>query len=145
MVNWDKRLVDLSNTIAQWSKDKSTKVGAIIADNENRIISVGYNGFPSGCNDDIDSRHTRPTKYLLTEHAERNAIYSAAKHGISLRGCSIYLNWFPCADCARAIIQSGIAKVVGTRPNLNDPKWGTSFSVSLLMFEETNINIVFID
>lgn len=143
MVNWDKRLVELSRHVSEWSKD-STKVGAVIADSEHRVVSMGYNGLPSGCNDDIESRKERPLKYLYTEHAERNAIYSAAKNGIILAGCTMYLMWFPCADCARAIIQSGIVRVVCSKPDLDTPKWGEHFKVSLEMFEEANVVITYV-
>lgn len=139
-VKWDERLVSLANHISQWSKD-STKVGAVIADTEHRVLSVGYNGFPSGANDDIPERHLRPAKYLYTEHAERNAIFSAAKNGVSLRGSIIYLEWFPCADCARAIIQSGISAIVCGKPDLETPKWGEHFKVSLELFKECGVHV----
>ncbi len=144
MADWDKRLTDVAEFVAQWSKDTGTKVGAVIADTDNRIVSTGYNGLPAGCDDDIKSRYERPQKYLWTEHAERNAIYSAAKNGVPLKGCSIYLKWFPCADCARAIIQSGITKVVCTQPDLDTPKWGEHFKIALDMFHEIGIQIVYI-
>lgn len=144
MTNWDKRFIELSKNIAVWSKDKSTKVGAIITTKENDIVSTGYNGFPRGVDDDIEERYERPQKYLWTEHAERNAIYSAAKRGISLKGCTIYLPWFPCADCSRAIIQSGIDEMVCTVPDLDHPVWGEGFKVALEMFKECNVKITYI-
>ena len=144
MNKWTERFLNLSDNISNWSKD-STKVGAVITTRDNRIVSIGYNGFPAGCNDDKEERKQRPLKYLWTEHAERNAIYNACKTGANLTDTIIYLRWFPCADCARGIIQSGIKKVVCGRPDLNTPKWGEHFKVSLEMFEECSIEVVFSD
>lgn len=142
-VNWDKRFLELSEHIATWSKDRSRGVAAIIVDNQNRILSIGYNGFPAGLNDNIDSRHERPIKYMYTEHAERNSIYNAAKNGISIDGAKIYVKWFPCADCARAIIQSGISTLICLAPDFNDKIWGESFRVAYEMLNECKINIVY--
>lgn len=142
--NWNKRFLMLANHISNWSKD-STKVGAVIADKENRVLSIGYNGFPSGANDDVPERHIRPLKYLYTEHAERNAIFSAAKNGVSLLNSTIYLEWFPCADCARAIIQSGIKCVVCKEPDFNTPKWGEHFKVASQLFKECDIQMILFD
>jgi len=113
MNKWDQRFLQEAEHIASWSKDKSTKVGCIITDQENHIISTGYNGFPTGANDDIPERHERPEKYLYTEHAERNAIYTAARLGIRLKDAKLYLSngLCICIDCARAVIQSGISEV----------------------------------
>jgi hypothetical protein len=84
----------------------STRVGCVIVGTHKEIRAIGYNGFPRGVDDDRDARHERPVKYKWTEHAERNAIYSSARAGISIDGCTMYLPWFPCMDCARAIVQS---------------------------------------
>jgi len=119
--NWDQRFVGLAHTVAQWSKDPSVKVGAVIVNPKNRaVVSLGFNGFPRNVADNLTangSRYERPVKYIYTEHAERNAIYNAARLGHSTEGCTLYLNWAPdnvCADCARAIIQAGISVVYGS-------------------------------
>lgn len=140
--DWNQRLIDLSKHISNWSKDRSTGIGAIIAKN-NIILSIGYNGFPRGANDDIELRHQRPEKYKYTEHAERNAIYNAAKEGIRLNNSKIYIDWFPCVDCCRAIIQSGIKEIICKKPNLNDKRWGEDFKISLELFSECNIKITY--
>lgn len=122
--------------------------------------SAGYNGFPRNVNDTIEYRHDRPLKYEFTEHAERNAIYNAARVGVPLSGCTLYLNWWPlpCADCARAVIQSGITSVVGprrpfksgTRITIDDvlnnvlpggkaKDWQKSFETTKSMFREAGI------
>jgi dCMP deaminase len=99
--NWDRRFLELAAHIGSWSKDQSAKTGCVIVGPDRLIRSVGYNGFVRGVDDEVDSRHERPAKYSWTEHAERNAIYNAARIGISLAGATCYVNWFPCADCAR--------------------------------------------
>lgn len=139
--------IDLCYAIARKSKDTSVKVGAIIVGRENQIVSTGYNGFPRRIKEKF-SRQERPAKYLWTEHAERNAIYQAAMNGVSVNRCLIYTPWLPCADCARAIIQSGIKTVV-TDGNAveftssgdaeRDEKWKESQKVTSIMFEEAGI------
>lgn len=112
---WDKRFLELADIVAQWSKDRSTKVGAVVVGPDREVRSLGYNGFPRGVNDDVEERHERPLKYLITEHAERNSVYNASRFGASLAGCTLYCTHPPCTDCARAIIQSGIVAVVVPR------------------------------
>lgn len=140
---WDIRYMEQAKQMAKWSKDRSTLTCAIIV-KENRIVSTGINGFPNNVNDNIDERHERPAKYLWTEHAERNAIYSAAKFGIATGGCTMYVMWFPCAPCARAIIQSGIKRLVCFKPDKTDKKWGDDFVVAEKLLEESGVEINFI-
>jgi len=142
MADWDNRFMDLANHVAGWSKDRSTKVAAVITDENHRILSIGYNGFPSGCNDQKEERHQRPAKYLYTEHAERNAIYNAARNGIRLEGATIYIPFCPCVDCARAIIQSGIKRVVAGQPKQEDYerlKATFHFETSIELFYESGV------
>lgn len=139
--NWDSRFMNLARHVAEWSKDKNTKVGAIIVDDENTILSIGYNGFCRGADDSIQERYERPIKYLYTEHAERNSIYNAVRSGVCLKGAKIYLPWFPCTDCARAIINSGIKTVVATEPDYDMEKWGDLFKVSYEMLSECGVKI----
>ena len=106
MSSWDNYFFELLEVVRNKSKDRSTKVGAIIVGPDNEIRSTGFNGFPRKINDDIDERHERPDKYLWTEHAERNAIYNAVRMGVPLKGCTLYVYGFPCSDCARVIIQA---------------------------------------
>lgn len=139
--NWDIRFMELARHIAEWSKDRNTKVGAVIVDEDNTILSVGYNGFTRGADDEVGSRHERPAKYMYTEHAERNAIYNAVRSGVALKGSKIYLPWFPCTDCARAIINSGIKTMVATEPDYGMEKWGEMFKVSQEMLNECGVKI----
>ena len=141
--NWDDKFMNLAKHISEWSKDRSTKVGCVIIGPMNDVRALGYNGFPRGIDDDIDARHDRPAKYLWTEHAERNAIFNAASTGTPLAGCSVYVPWFPCGDCARAIIQSGITTLIAYEQDWDDPKW--NFGTVKGMLEEAGIEIVFMD
>jgi dCMP deaminase len=136
--SWDKYFMDLATLTASRSKDPSTKVGAVLVDSNHNIRSTGYNGYPRGVN---DSRGTveRAVKLLLAEHAERNAIYAAARSGVSTEGCTIYVSGlYPCADCARAIIQAGITRVVISNTDRPE-RWATSMAYAEIMFRESGI------
>ena len=103
------RIADLE--VAQWSKDPSRKIGAVIV-KEREIVTTGYNGFPRGCDDDVDARHERPEKYNWTLHGELNAVINAARQGKSTLGCDIYVNWHPCDQCSGVIVNAGIKRVI---------------------------------
>jgi dCMP deaminase len=109
---WNTYFMSLCYLIATRSKDPSTKVGCVIVGPDQEIRSTGYNSLPRHMDDNLPERFKRPLKYSYFEHAERNAIYNAARYGASLLGCSLYITWLPCIDCARAIVQSGISKVI---------------------------------
>ena len=142
---WDRRFLVMAANIGSWSKDRSAKTGCVLVGPDRLIRSTGFNGFVRGVDDDVAARHERPAKYSWTEHAERNAIYNAAKLGISLNGCTAYINWCPCVDCARAVIQSGIIRVVGLQPDHSDQKWGADFKLSLEMFAEVGVQLSLFD
>lgn len=144
--DWNKRFLDLAEHVSTWSKDKSRKVGAVIVNDDKRVVSFGYNGFPSGIDDEVDERHERPAKYDWVVHAEENAITNAARIGVSTKGTTIYLNLFPCARCAGVIINSGIKKVVvNKKPNYNDSKYGEEFKISKQKLVEADVNIEIIE
>ena len=113
-ISWDEYFMGVALLASQRSKDPSTQVGACIVNDDNRIMSVGYNGFPRGCSDDEfpweREGETTHTKYPYVCHAELNAILNAG--GNSLTGCRIYVALFPCNECAKAIIQAGIKTIV---------------------------------
>ena len=139
MTDWNERFLELAESVGSWSKDRSTKVGAVIVGNNREVLSMGYNGFPRNCNDDVDARHERPLKYKWAEHAERNAIYNAARNGVRLEGSKIYLRWYPCCDCARAIVQSGIKYLICTAPDFDHPRWGEDFRISQEILDEGGV------
>ena len=110
-ISWEEFFMGIALLAAERSKDPSTRVGACIVDENNIILSTGYNGFPKGCSDDEFpwERIGEDTKYTYVVHAELNAILNAG--GRSLRGSTLYVALFPCNECAKAIIQSGIKEV----------------------------------
>lgn len=126
------------------SSDRSRKVGALIVDATGRVVSYGWNSFPAGVLDQ-ESRHLRPAKYAWTEHAERNAIYRAARAGVPLQGCTMYVPWFPCMDCARGIVQCGISRLVARKPDLADPTWGGHFADAITLFQEAGVAVTFLE
>lgn len=144
-LKWKQRMLALANHIATWSKDQSTKVGCVIADNDSRVLSTGYNGFPVGVDDDVPERHERPLKYRYTAHAEANAIYTAAHHGVALCCATMYLPWYPCCDCAKAIVQSGIGYLVCYKPDLTDARWGEDFVISQVILSEGGVEVEYLD
>ena len=111
-ISWDEYFMGIALLAAKRSKDPSTQVGACIVDKANVILATGYNGFPKGCSDDEFpwDREGEITKYPYVVHAELNAILNA--QGKDLRNARIYVALFPCNECAKAIIQSGISEVV---------------------------------
>jgi dCMP deaminase len=140
-MNWHEYFLGMAEYVSTKSKD-STKMGCVIVGPNHEIRTTGYNGFCRGIDDSIGSRHDRPEKYYWAEHAERNAIYNAARNGIPLEGTTAYIssNVPPCADCTRALIQSGIVQII-TRPMTNDnPKWQASFERSREMMAEARID-----
>lgn len=142
-VDIDYYFMDLAGYIAKLSDDRSTQCGCVIVGPDGNIKSAASNKFCDGINPHLDERHERPEKYLWIEHAERNAIYLAAKEGSRLEGSTLYLN-SPvdlCADCARAIIQSGIKRVVINEYVVYTEKWSESFKRSQEMFNEKGIVI----
>lgn len=134
------RFLSLAREIASWSKDPGTKVGCVIVGKKGQIVSQGYNGFPRGFSDTPERLMNRDLKLKYTIHAEANALYNALWNGASVDGCTLYVHGLPvCAECAKAIIQSGISKVVYD----SDPKpqWKESADLALSMFKEANIEI----
>lgn len=137
MSKWDYRFLDLAKFISGWSKDPSTKVGAVIVDKNNRIVSIGYNGFPKNIEDN-DRLIDRNTKYNIIVHGEINAILFANK---SVEGCTLYTYPFmPCPRCAGLIIQSGIKRVVSLVNEID--RWEKDFELSRKLFFESNIECV---
>lgn len=143
-VEKQKKFMEVAKTYAQLSKDNRTKVGALILGPNEEVRASGWNGFPRGINDFMEERQEAPEKYFWFEHAERNAIYNAARVGTALEGCIIFTLLFPCADCSRAIIQSGIKEVVTYEPDWENPRWKESFLRSKQLFKEAKIKITYI-
>ena len=141
-INWDEYFMGISLLSSMRSKDPSTQVGACIVNNDNKIMSVGYNGFPRGCSDDDfpwerSADNQNDTKYPFVCHAELNAILNAG--GRNLKGCRIYVALFPCNECAKAIIQSGITKVIYISDKYKDTD---GVKASKMMFKAAGVELV---
>jgi dCMP deaminase len=112
-LNWDDTFILMANLISQRSKDPNTQTGACIVNDENIVIGLGYNGFPRGCHDDklpwCREGDVLKTKYAYVVHAEANALLNSVS---DTRGCRLYCHLFPCNECAKLIIQSGIKEVI---------------------------------
>lgn len=111
-ISWDEYFMGIAKLSAMRSKDPNTQVGCCIVGDDNRIISVGYNGFPNGCSDDEFpwNRDGNDNKYFYTTHSELNAILNS--RGSNLEGSRLYVSLFPCNECAKAIIQCGIKEII---------------------------------
>ncbi len=119
---WDNFFMEMAFLVASKSKDRSIKVGAVAVGDGHTVLSLGYNGFIRYADDDIDSRHERPEKYVWTTHAELNVICNAARNGQTLLNAVMYTTSHPCVGCAKAIVQSGIKEVIIPSKEA-DPFW----------------------
>lgn len=140
MSKWSMRFMELAEHVAGWSKDPSTKVGCVIVDQQNRVVSLGFNGFPRGIKD-IAERYSDPeVKYKFVAHAERNALDNAP---LSVEGCTLYTPLLPCNECAKSIIQKGITKVVSYEPNSDRPH--LHWDITKEMFKEAGVKLFLIN
>lgn len=143
MNKWTQRYLNMAKEVATWSKDPSTRVGAIAVGDKGQILSQGYNGFPRGVKDTSERYDVREEKYKYIVHGEMNAIYNACHSGASLDGATLYVTGLPvCSECAKGIIQVGIKKVVMQFPKDISQTWRDSMVTSLKMFAEANVIVM---
>ncbi len=136
-LSWEEYFMTLALVASLKSKDPSTQVGAVIIDNKTRkMISSGYNGFPRHL-DDSKIPQTRPEKYLYVVHAELNAILHAERQ---LDGCALYATSFPCSECMKAVIQTGINTVVYLN-DLSGDNWEESRKATMKLAELTGVEV----
>ena len=137
MTKWDERFMKLAYEVSLWSKDPSTKVGAILV-KDNKVVATGYNGFPQNVADDPKRLNDRPTKYKMIIHAEMNALIQA---GNEANESTIYIYGMAgpsCTNCTKHIIQAGVKRIVsrsGERPS----RWEEDFTIADNMLEEAGI------
>lgn len=134
----------MAHYVSLKSKDRSTKNGCVIVGVNHQVLSTGYNGPPRGVDDTQEFLHVRPEKYLWFEHAERNSTFNAAMHGISLIEATAYVTAMPCADCARALIQSGVRRVVIPKKSVmldseKVARWETQWRAARMLFQECGV------
>ena len=150
-ISWDEYFMGVALLASKRSKDPNTQVGSCIIDDQNRIMSTGYNGFPQGCSDDTfpwnRDASLGETKYQFVVHAELNAILNA--RGKNLSGSTLYVTLFPCHECAKAIIQAGVREVVylsdkynGTESDIASKRMLNAAGVKLRQLKPTKAQIV---
>jgi dCMP deaminase len=139
---WDVRFLRIAEEVRFWSKDPGTKVGCVLV-NDRRILSTGYNGFPSTISDDLERYIDREYKLSVTVHAEKNAILNAAKNGTKVEGSILYVTFPPCSQCASAVIQAGVAKVVCPDPALAPERWRSNFIAANNLFYEAGVQVLY--
>lgn len=136
----DKLMLRTAHGVAGLSNDQSTQIGALIV-RDSQIITTGYNHIPNKVLD-TPERHIRPGKYRHFEHAERDAIYNCARLGKSVAGATLYISkWFPCSDCARAIIASGIVRVFAEELTSMPDHWIDDMRAAYDMLNEAGIKM----
>jgi dCMP deaminase len=138
---WDLRFFEMAVLVSSWSKDPGTRVGAALV-GDRRILATGYNGFPSGIDDNPERYANREVKLAYTVHAEVNALLNAAKNGAKTEGSALYATFHPCVNCAAAIIQGGIRRVVCPAVETAPERWRDSFSRARDLMSEAGIEIV---
>lgn len=137
----EDRFMALAQTIATFSKDPSTKVGAVCIDKDQNILSMGFNGFARGVNDTEERLCNRDTKLRLTVHSELNCLLAAARTGRRLDGATMIVSsLFPCESCASAIVQAGICRVIA--PRISNERWMESNLMAKVIFNEAGVEVI---
>ena len=142
------RLFDAALLVARDSRDPSTRVGAMLVSGtaaDTRELSRGVNRMCRGARDDVPERWERPAKYDWVVHAEIDAIAAAARRGVATDGCTCVVTLFPCAACAKALVQAGVRTVVPRRPDADCCRWGKEYAMSTRIFSECGVSVVLID
>lgn len=147
MITWQEYFRNIAHEVKKKSKDRNTQIGAVIVGKDKEIVATGYNSFPRDIDDYRPERQERPEKYYFMIHAEQNAIINAARIGVSTNNCTMYLTCgMPCADCAKAIINAGIRKIVieGDKEfDAKDERWREHAMRSIIMFIEAGVKVVY--
>ena len=144
MSKWTQRFLDLAKHIASWSKDPSTQVGAVAINDDGILLSIGFNGFPRGVNDDQSRYNDRDIKLRLISHAEQNLIAQAAYSGQSLKGSTVILSGlFPCSACTKLLIQAGVKRVIAPEPSGNE-RWKEDAEWSETMLKESGVEVIYV-
>lgn len=150
--SWDKTWFTLCYLMAMRSDDPDTHSGCVIVSPDGKKeVATGYNGLPRGIEATEENTDRNQLKYTYMEHCERNAIYNAASEGRSTKDCILYVNWYPCHDCARAMIQAGIKMVRIHKQGqefyekASHKKWGDSQKMAFRMLKEAGVSVEIID
>lgn len=134
---WARRFLELAGLVASWSKDPSTQCGAVIVNEKRRVVGLGYNGFPDTVHDCDDLLNDREQKYALIIHAEVNAILNATS---SVEGCTVFVNYPSCPDCAKFMVQAGIKEVIWPEPDQAwNERWRERLQTSAMIFKRGGV------
>lgn len=137
---WDVRFLALARHVSGWSRDPSTKVGAVIVNDRRVVVALGYNGFPRGVKDLQERYDDRPTKYAMTQHAEANAVLNASA---PVHGATLYCTHPCCAQCTGLLIQAGIKRIVTASPDAGlRERFADSFRVATQMAKEAKVEVI---
>lgn len=139
---WDRRFLRIAEEVRLWSKDPGTKVGCVLV-TDRRMIASGYNGFPSTLSDSLELYEDRDYKLAVTVHAEANAILNAAKNGAKTQSCTAYVTFPPCSQCAAALIQAGVSKVICPNPATAPERWRASFKLANEMLYQSGVKLLY--
>lgn len=143
-MTWDTYFFRMAMLVSQKSKDPSTKVGCVIIGPDREVRATGFNGLPRGVADKPERYADRDFKYPMIVHAETNAVFHAARIGVSLKDCVAYTLRPPCSRCAGALIQAGVVHVMTLEPPLEwttSPEWGQDMTIAQLMLEEAKVQL----
>lgn len=140
---WDRRFLDLAKHVSGYSKDPSTKVGAVVVDDDGNVRTVAYNGFPRGVRDSDERLNNRELKYQYVVHSELNAISHCARIGVPTKGATLVCTHFPCSVCAGAIVQAGFKEVIVFASNDDfASRWSGKNEIATTIFMEGNVDVV---
>ena len=136
-----RELFEAQDFADKYSDDPGTKVGCTLLNRDGHVVMKACNRFPRG----VIPRLERPEeKRAFIEHAERNGLYECCRQGVSTHGCTAVLTLFCCAECARGLIQAGVARVVSPRPDFDHERWGVSWAQAQRMLQEANVAVTFL-
>jgi len=138
------RLFKIADYLSNGSPNRKAKVGAVLYDlATGEPLAGSCNTLTTGMPLDREDFHQAPLKAMVWEHAERNTIYAAARNGICTRGTGMAVNWYPCADCARAVVAAGITELVVEEPDLeSDERWKENWLAAAIILENAGINVI---
>ncbi len=142
MDKWDLRFLRIAEEVRSWSKDPGTTVGCVLV-KDRRILATGYNGFPATLSDSLDLYADREYKLSVVVHAEKNALFNAAKNGANTESCIAYVTFPPCSQCAAALIQAGVKVVVCPDPTSCPERWRTNFRIASDIMVESGVRILY--
>ena len=142
LTKWDLRFLKIAHEVKSWSKDPSTKCGCVLV-KDRRVIATGYNGFPANISDSLDRYANRDFKLAAVVHAEKNALFNAAKNGATTEGSTAYVTLHPCSQCAAALIQAGVSMVVCPNPHTAPERWRENFLLANDLLHEAGLTVIY--